>query len=67
MAGKGSRRRRLKVSRDEFDRNWDAIFPRKNWTHQCDNMLVTISRKDVCPYCGKQYVSDDVQRQDNNI
>jgi len=52
---KGSKRRPMRVKREEFDRNWDEIFPRKTWTHKCDNIVVTLEKSVPCPYCGEKF------------
>ena len=46
----------MRVKREEFDRNWDEIFPRKTWVHKCgDNILVTLEKHAPCPYCGEKF------------
>ena len=44
MAGKGDKRRPLKVDRDKFDSNWDAIFKKK--------------KENPLPFCDSQPTTD---------
>lgn len=53
---KGSKRRPMKVSREEFDKNWNNIFAEKVWQHKCNDQIVALGLKDTCPYCGKRLV-----------
>lgn len=46
----------MKVSREEFDKNWNNIFAEKVWQHKCNDQIVALGLKDTCPYCGKRLV-----------
>lgn len=41
MSGKGSKRRPMKVTQNEFDSQWDLIFGGKNMKHQHERGMIT--------------------------
>jgi len=41
MNGKGSKRRPIEISQNEFDARWDLIFGGKNMKHQHERGIIT--------------------------
>ena len=66
MSGKGSGRRPLTVSQEQFASNWDQAFKSQTggmlrevahdgmWQHSCtvDMTVVWIGKDETCNYCG---------------
>ena len=66
MSGKGSGRRPLTVSQEQFASNWDRVFNDAKsdmlrevandgmWRHSCTTMMETfyIGKDEVCDACG---------------
>lgn len=53
--GKGSKRRRMVISEEEFEKNWNDIF-RKTWHHSCEGRVLSLDKKEECPYCGTRLI-----------
>ena len=67
MSGKGSGRRPLTVSQEQFASNWDRVFIDAKsdmlrevandgmWRHSCTATMETfyIGKNEVCDYCGE--------------
>lgn len=50
---KGSKRRKMSVSTEEFERNWDSIFGGSYWFHECGSKgRISTVKGEECPRCG---------------
>lgn len=43
----------MKVSQEEFDKNWNRIFGGVLWFHQCGDEVISTERGKECKKCGK--------------